>query len=83
MSLFRNSRELQFRTSKLWQTINRFREQRRGACFYRGKEELRRGVMVLHWLQPVGSLLLMGQKEIFLPAVVFVRLFNCMSLRTI
>ena len=35
--------ELQFRTCKLWQTIAKSREYRRGALFYRGKEEFGRG----------------------------------------
>ena len=36
------------RTSKLWQTIGDSGEQRRGAFFYRGKEETGEAMVFLH-----------------------------------
>lgn len=35
--------KLQFGTSKLWRSIDKFREQRKGSCFHRGKEEFAEG----------------------------------------
>lgn len=43
MNLFRNSRKKQFLINKPWQTTGRSMEQRREVCFYRGREEIRRG----------------------------------------
>ena len=37
--------ELQFETSQPRQTMGKSREQRRGACFYRGKEEAGKGCL--------------------------------------
>lgn len=55
MSFFGNSKELQFKTSKLWQTVGKSGEQRREG---RRLERL----WVLRWLQPLGSLFLLGQE---------------------
>lgn len=58
ISLFRNGRELQFETSKLWPTVGRSGEQRRGFCFSGGKKEAGRSsfkafrvVVASHWLR--------------------------------
>lgn len=34
---------MQFRANKVWQTTGESGEQRRGACSYKGKEEIREG----------------------------------------
>lgn len=43
MSLFRIAEEMHFGTYKLWQTVSKSREQRKGAFFYIEKEGLGRG----------------------------------------
>lgn len=56
--------EFQFRTSKPWQTTGKPREQRKGACFHRGKEETgRRDCFIEFSLAG----LLLGKKKFFLP----------------
>lgn len=67
ISLFGKRRALQFRTSNIWWTIGMSGEQRRGACFYRGKKEIGEGCGSSSLAAGGGSLLLLGQ-EIFLPA---------------
>lgn len=69
MSLFGNSRELRFRTSKQQGTRGKSREQRR-ACYCRGKKEIREGPGGSFLATDRGSLLLLDQK-FFLPAEVY------------
>lgn len=43
--------ESQFETCKLWRTIGKSRKQRRGACFYREREEFGGAVLNKSWLE--------------------------------
>lgn len=60
--------KLQFGTRKFWQTIDKSREQKRGACFYREKWGAGRGFFTDFSL---ARLLLDKQKSFLLPSAIW------------
>lgn len=69
MSLLGIAGELQFRTSKLFQTISKSMETEGRSVLLGFRRKLLRAVVVVSWLQAVGRLSLLSKKEtLFLPA---------------